>query len=145
MDALALLESSTLFSSLSKQILWRIASLTQEKTFEIGDYLVTEGDRAEYCYIIESGRVEIFHQISLDKKMIINVIGEGEILGELAIIDDLPRSVSAIALELTKTYAISQWDFKAQLQAYPEIALQLLPVLARRLRQAQEQLKKGVK
>ncbi|RAP37511.1 hypothetical protein B1207_04875 [Legionella quinlivanii] len=140
MDLVKLLESSSLFSALNKRILWRIADLAQEKTYIKGDYLVREGETAQYCFIIVSGQVEVFREMNLPDKLFIAKLGAGEILGELAIIDGLPRSASAIALELTKTLAISAWDFKAQIQAYPEIALQLLPVIARRLRDVQNQL-----
>ncbi|KTD51920.1 cyclic nucleotide-binding protein [Legionella quinlivanii] len=140
MDLVKLLESSSLFSALNKRILWRIADLAQEKTYLKGDYLVREGETAQYCFIIVSGKVEVFREMNLPDKLFIATLGAGEILGELAIIDGLPRSASAIALELTKTLAISAWDFKAQIQAYPEIALQLLPVIARRLRDVQNQL-----
>ncbi|WP_133139526.1 cyclic nucleotide-binding domain-containing protein [Legionella genomosp. 1] len=140
MDLVKLLESSSLFSALNKRILWRIADLAQEKTYLKGDYLVREGETAQYCFIIVSGQVEVFREMNLPDKLFIANLGAGEILGELAIIDGLPRSASAIALELTKTLAISAWDFKAQIQAYPEIALQLLPVIARRLRDVQNQL-----
>lgn len=140
MDALKVLESSSLFSSLNKRILWRIASLAQEKSFQPGEYLVREGEKGDFCYIISSGLVEIFRDFGLSEKFHINHAGAGEIIGELAIIDGLPRSANVQAIELTQTLAISEWDFKAQLQAYPEIALQLIPVIARRLRQTQNQL-----
>lgn len=140
MDALKVLESSALFSSLNKRILWRIVSLGLKKIFQQGEFLMREGEPGEFCYIILSGQVEIFRELGLPSKLLINQVGQGEILGELALIDGLPRSASVMALETTETLAIGEWDFKAQLQAYPEIALQLLPVIARRLRQAQNQL-----
>ena len=93
-----------------------------------------EGSPAAFCLIITSGRVEIYREEHLPQRLHIIELGAGEILGELAIIDGLPHSASAIALEDTNTLAISAWDFKAQLQAYPEIALELLPVVAKRLR-----------
>jgi len=142
MDVVAILESSPFFSSLNRRILWQIAELAQQKDFQTGDVLIKEGEIGEYCYIITSGKVEIYRQLNQSNKLLIGQAGAGEILGELAILDGLPRSANVVALEPTTTLTISEWDFKAQLQAYPEIALQLLPVIARRLRQAQEQLGK---
>ncbi|STX28593.1 cyclic nucleotide-binding protein [Legionella beliardensis] len=138
-EPLKTLQSSPLFSKLSKGILWRIASLVQERSFETGDYLMKQGEKGDSCFIISRGRVEIFYEID-NKKITISEVGAGEILGELAIIDGLPRSASVIAIEPTETLTISEWDFKAQLQAYPEIALQLLPLIAQRLRHTQNQL-----
>ncbi|MGQ3889441.1 cyclic nucleotide-binding domain-containing protein [Legionella sp. CNM-1927-20] len=138
LDALRILQFSPLFSKLRKSILWRIASLAQKQTFDVGDYLIKQDEQGDRCFIISKGRVEVFYESN--KRIIIGEAGPGEILGELAIIDSLPRSASAVAIELTETLVITQWDFKAQLQAYPEIALELLPLLAQRLRQVQNQL-----
>lgn len=140
MDVIKILESSTLFASLNKRILWRIANLAEQKHFAKGTFLLKEGAPAEHCLIITSGRVEIYRELNLAKRLHITELGTGEILGELAIIDGLPHSASVVALEESETLAISAWDFKAQLQAYPEIALELLPVIAKRLRHTQNQL-----
>ncbi|KTD10664.1 cyclic nucleotide-binding protein [Legionella gratiana] len=140
MNAIDALKKSSIFFKLNERILWRIAALGNEKQFVTDDYLMKEGQIGDQCFILISGKVEIFRILGDDRKLVIAQLGPGEILGELAIIDELPRSANVIALEPTSTIAISAWDFKAQLQAYPEIALQLLPVLAQRLRKTQDKL-----
>lgn len=140
MNAIDALKKSSIFSKLDDRILWHIVALGSEQLFAKGDFLMREGQVGEYCFIIISGQVEIFRTLNQDEKFIIAQLNPGEIIGELAIIDELPRSASVIALTETDTLAISAWDFKAQMQAYPEIALQLLPVLAQRLRQTQDKL-----
>lgn len=137
MDIIPLLQSSSLFANLDKSILWRIASLTEEKCFSTNEFLFHEGEKADYCYIIRTGSVKIFHE---QKQLLISTAHAGDIIGELAIIDGLPRSATVQSLEPTNTLVISEWDFKAQMQAYPEIALQLLPILAARLRHTQQLL-----
>ncbi|CDZ77552.1 MlotiK1 channel [Legionella massiliensis] len=144
MELLDILKISPLFSSLSKNIQWRISALAQIKSFEKGDYLCHQGDQGDYCYIVKSGKVEVFFETASNKKIHISDVGIGDILGELSLIDGLPRSASMIAIEPTETFAIASLDFQMQLQSYPEIALQLLPVITKRLRQAQEQLIKRV-
>jgi CRP/FNR family transcriptional regulator, cyclic AMP receptor protein len=140
MDVLQLLEGSSLFAALNKNILWRIGNLTEEIEFAAGQYLIHQGEEADFCYLISQGRVQVRLEPAGEPPVIINEIGQGEILGELSLIDELPRSASVVAIDHVHTFAISAWDFKAQLQAYPEIALQLLPVIAKRLRQTQDQL-----
>lgn len=143
MDVVGVLKSCPLFSSLSKGSLWRIASLVQEKKFKGGEYLCHQNEPGDFCFIVSSGKVEVFYEIkknTKNEKLVIAQVGPGEIIGELSLIDHLPRSASLIALENTKTLIISAWDFQAQLQAYPEMALQLLPIIAQRLRRAQDQL-----
>jgi CRP/FNR family transcriptional regulator, cyclic AMP receptor protein len=136
-DIIQLLKSSSLFANMHKSILWRIASLTEEKLFSANEFFFHEGEKADYCYIIQSGSVKIFHE---KKQGIIATAQAGDIIGELSIIDGLPRSASVQSIEPTATLVISEWDFKAQMQAYPEIALQLLPILAARLRHTQQLL-----
>jgi len=73
--------------------------------FDTDEYLFEEGDHGDCAYIIESGAVEV----SLDKngrKLVIATLGEGEVLGEMAIIDKLPRTATARATEPTRAIAI---------------------------------------
>ena len=73
--------------------------------FAENDFLFEEGDVGDCAYIIESGSVEL----SIDKGgkiLIIATLGEGDVLGEMAIIDKRPRTATARALEETKTIAI---------------------------------------
>ena len=74
-------------------------------SFDTDEYLFEEGDHGECAYIIESGTVEV----SLNKggrKLVIATLGKGEVLGEMSIIDKLPRTATARALEPTKVTAI---------------------------------------
>ena|SRR3989338_340064 len=140
MDAIDILKASDIFSHLSKTALWEIASLTQKKHYAAGEHLVHEGDVPDFFFLIVSGCIQVYRDKNLPEKVILNEVGAGAILGELATIDGLPRTASMLALEPTDALLISAWDFKAQLQAYPEIAIQLLPVIVSRLRQMQDLL-----
>lgn len=68
-----------------------------QKPFKSGDYIFKEGEPSDYAYIIDSGKVEIFIENN-GKKIRITTLKEGEIFGELALIDRLPRSGSARAI-----------------------------------------------
>ena len=73
--------------------------------FETDEYLFKQGDDVDYAYIIESGSVEVSHRQG-DQKLVLSNLGEGDILGEMAIIDNLPRSATAQAMEPTRVLAI---------------------------------------
>jgi CRP/FNR family transcriptional regulator len=60
------------------------------------------------------------------------------VLGEIALLDDLPRSATATALEPTRALVLPVWDFRAALREAPEIGIKLLAVLSRRLRHAEQ-------
>ena len=63
-------------------------------------------------------------------------MGRGEIFGEMAMIDEHPRSATVRALEATECVGLRRADFMAELRRTPEIAVHMLPVLVRRLREA---------
>ena len=73
--------------------------------FDTNEYLFKEGDDGDFAYIIESGLVEVSHQRG-DRKLVLSNMGEGDVLGEMAVIDKLPRTATAKALEPTRVIAI---------------------------------------
>lgn len=140
MDVIDFLKKSPLFGKLSQEVLWRLASIAQIKNFKSNEFLMQQEEAATCCYVIMSGEVEISRLVSHDKKIVLATLGAGEIIGELGLIDNQPRSASAMAICPTQTLLFEEWDFKAQMQAYPDIALQLLPVIVKRLRSVEDQL-----
>ena len=142
-DISEMIAKSSLFSNLTPDGIYRLAELAQIKTFKKGELIIEEGKPGTGCYIITSGKVEVIKGINNNTPKIIAVLSAGEIIGEMSVIDGLPYSATVRTLEDTECVMIEQWDFKAQLQAYPEIALQLLPVLAKRLRAMNEQQFEG--
>lgn len=139
MDLTELLTSHALFSHLSRSAIYRLVALAQIKTFQAGELILQEGKISPGCFIILTGEVEVIKEFKTVKSKKIAILGKGEILGEMAMIDDQPHSATVRALQETQCIMIERWDFKAQMQAYPEIALQLLPILAKRLRKVLEQ------
>lgn len=139
MKALELLHSSIVFSGLSPASLQYIADLAQIRTFAAGELIIEEYDEPDFCYLINFGKVQIFRNVD-KRKLVLDELGSGSILGELSIIDGCPRSASAEALEDTETLALSKTDFTTLLHAHPEISLELLPIVINRLRKAHDDL-----
>ncbi len=73
--------------------------------FDTNEFLFKEGDEGDFAYIIETGSVEVSHQRG-DRKLILSNLGEGDVLGEGAVIDKLPRTATARAIEPTRVIAI---------------------------------------
>jgi len=99
--------------------------------FDPDEFLFEEGDAGECAYIIESGSVEV----SLDKggrKLVIATLGAGEVLGEMAIIDNCPRTATARAIERTKVTAIPLDHVEQKIEnADPTVRLFLLLIMER--------------
>jgi nucleotide-binding universal stress UspA family protein len=132
-----LLAKAPLFAALSQEDLEHIAGTARIRTYQRGELIVREGEMATGCFIIASGRVEVVKGEHGSHPTPLATLGAGEFFGEMAVIDDHPRSASVRALEETECVAIGRVEFLEALQHRPQIAVQMLPVLVRRLRQAE--------
>jgi nucleotide-binding universal stress UspA family protein len=134
------LARAPLFSELSSEDLAPLADAARIRTYRDGEVIVREGDAATGCFMIVSGRVEVSQGAASATPMVIATMGPGEVFGEMAVIDEHPRSATVRALEATECVAIRRADFMEVLRRRPTIAVQLLPVLVRRVRQAEARL-----
>lgn len=129
-----------LFSQLSRKDLKRLARGTVSRQFGKGDVIVKEGEQAIAFYLISSGHAEVVKGAEGSSPRVLSTLGPGEFFGEMALLDGYLRSASVRALEDTECLVLSRWDFLAELRSTPSIAVQMLPVLSRRLREAESQL-----
>jgi nucleotide-binding universal stress UspA family protein len=127
-----------LFAALSPEDLEHIAETARIRTYPRGEVIVREGETATGCFLIASGRVEVVKGEESSHPTVLAVLDAGEFFGEMAVIDDHPRSASVRAIEETECVAIGRTEFLEALQRRPQIAVQMLPVLIHRLRQADE-------
>jgi nucleotide-binding universal stress UspA family protein len=131
-----LLVRAPLFAALSQEDREHIGETARIRTYQRGEWIVREGDLATGCFIIASGRVEVLRGERSGHPTVLSTLDAGELFGEMAVIDDHPRSASVRALEETECVAIGRAEFLEILQRRPQIAVQMLPVLVRRLRRA---------
>lgn len=101
----------------------------KEVTFKAGDTIFTVGDEADELFIIEQGEVDI----RLGNRLLAT-LGENSIFGEMALIDDKPRSASAVAATDVKLVPVSEKQFLFLVSHTPFFALRVMRVLAGRLR-----------
>jgi hypothetical protein len=107
--------------------------------FAAGQMVFSEGDASDSAYLIRSGRVEVLKD-SPAGPIRLAVLGEGEIVGEMGVIDERPRSASARALEPVEALAFNHQEFLDTLLHRPRDALALLRSLFERLRSADQAL-----
>jgi CRP/FNR family cyclic AMP-dependent transcriptional regulator len=135
-DTLARVE---LFSGLNKKELHTIAESCQERKYSAGTRLISQGDTGVGLYILTSGKVRITHPSGPGQaEEDLGTAGAGDVLGEMALLDDLPRSATVTAVEDVTALLLPVWEFRTVLRNHPEIALKLLAVLSRRLRRAEQ-------
>ena len=136
MNIADLLAQTPLLAELTQKELQRIAEAARMRAYQPGEVIVREGERTAGCFIILTGQVEVIKDADTARPTVLARMGPGEIFGEMAMIDDHPRSATVCALDATECVGLRRSDFMAELQRTPEIAVHMLPVLVRRLREA---------
>ncbi|HOT45446.1 MAG TPA: cyclic nucleotide-binding domain-containing protein [Spirochaetota bacterium] len=104
-----------------------------------GDYIFREGDPADFMYMIHKGRVQISKGIgTFDEK--IRILGEGEFIGEMAVINSMPRSANALAVEDCVLIKMDRESFDKTVQKNHEFSVSVIQLLSDRLRETDEML-----
>lgn len=111
-----------------------MSALENLKTVRAGDVFIRQGDPARSAYIIEQGRVEIYFEKQGASPQIVGTRGSGTIIGEMALIDDAPRTASIRALEDCKLIEITREDFARRLNGTDPVMQMVMRVLMTRYR-----------
>ena len=137
-DAQNLLKNVELFNHLTDEQISELANQSREVQFRKNAILMTEGDAGESMYVIASGLVKVFVSDEDGKELVLYEQGEGAVIGDIALLDDEPRSASVATLENTTAIMINKSDFLRIMQSSPEMALGIIRSLTQRLRHATE-------
>jgi len=128
------LKQVPLFADLADEDIRELMSLAKRRTFRNNEVIFHREDPGQVLYVIKEGKVKI-SLISPDGQEIsLVVFGKGECFGEFAILDGLPRSADAVALEKVECYTLQRSDFHNAIMRNPKIAIQIIEVLTKRLR-----------
>jgi len=134
-----------LFVSVGEEDLERIASHLIERRFPKGATVVEEGLPGDYMYVIKQGRVKITKLSEDGREKILEMMGPGAFFGEMALLDHAPRSATVKTLAPAVLLALSRTDFVAQLRRSPDLAMNVIQELTRRLRETDERVKDRTK
>jgi CRP-like cAMP-binding protein len=102
------------------------------KTYQKGDIIFSEYEPGDTFYLIQTGRVQIVKIIGNIEK-IIDILQPGEVFGEMAILEEAPRSATTVALDTVKVLEFNRANFEILMQGNPQIALKLLRLFAKRI------------
>ena len=140
MEKIELLQSVSIFWDLNENSLGHIADKMVAKHFENGNYIFLEDSEGEQCFFVLKGSVKVTRLSKDGREVILAMLNEGDFFGEMSLLDGESRSANVIALEKTKVLTLDRNDFIAVVNDYPQIAVQLLKELARRLRKSDRQI-----
>jgi CRP/FNR family transcriptional regulator, cyclic AMP receptor protein len=135
-----LLREVALFDGLAPEQAVAIAALLQRKTFPAGTNLMAAEQPGEVVYIILSGTVKIFVEQTDGSEVIIAILGAGDTVGEMSLIDSAGRSANVITQEESTLLWMDRSAFQESLRTAPVITYNLVRTLSSRLRLANEQI-----
>jgi len=139
-DALARVD---LFSRLRFKELTEVAKSCREARYSPGEVLVSQGEKGLGLFIISKGTVRITRKISPDgAEEVLGTAGIADIIGEMALLDDLPRSATVTAVDEVTALVLPFGEFRQILRhilsTEPDAGIEMLAVLSRRVRQAEQ-------
>ncbi len=109
------------------------------KVFPPGTVLFHEGEAGREMYVIHSGKIKISKKVR-DEEQTLAILGAGEFFGEMAILNNKPRSATATVLDESKVLVIDPKTFESMVKNNTEIAVRMIKKLAARLQEADDQI-----
>lgn len=133
-DVVTELRRTLLFKDADPERLVSLAARAILRRFAAGQVIFAEGEPSDHLYVVRSGRVRVLVQSAHGEQVVLSVLDAGETLGELSMIDSLPRSADAEALCETQLVALPAADVRAALRADPALPLAVAAELAAMVR-----------
>lgn len=143
-DLTAWLGRTVLFSGLEGSELRRLAGIARETSLTAGQVLFEQGDESDGLYIVSDGIVRIYLTADDGREATINLLESGEIIGEIAILDGLPRSAGAAGLTDAKLIFVPTAPFRELIDNSPKLGRQMILMLCERLRAANMQVDQAI-
>ncbi|MCA9935232.1 MAG: Crp/Fnr family transcriptional regulator [Ardenticatenaceae bacterium] len=110
------------------------------RRFNAGQIIFHHGDPGGLLYIISKGKVKITHSTPEGQEALLAILGAGDFFGELALLDDSPRSATAESLELTETLTLHRDDFLRYISHNPDFSKHVLQTMAHHIRRLNNQI-----
>src|SRR5215470_7601408 len=124
----------SIFTDLPEEDIRALTSVAKRRTFRTGEVIFHREDPGQVLYMIKEGKVKICIISPDGQELSLAVLGKGEYFGEFALLDGLPRSTDAVALEKVECYALQRSDFQNAILKNPKIAILIMEALTKRLR-----------
>lgn len=135
------LRNVSLFATLKDSEIETISRILYVNSYHRGQLIFQEGETGDALYVVLKGKAKVCLYDEEGREYVLDEIGKDGFFGELALIDGLPRSANAITMENTDLLIVRRNDFMKLLLDNPSISVDILKVLAGRLRAADERIK----
>lgn len=126
------------FKDLRDEEVESLAVLCTEESYEAGTILFTEGSTADKFYIVMEGRVEVWKGYGEIDRSLLAAHGPGHFFGEMALVDELPRSATLVARERSRVLTISREDFRSLIRSNSAMAISVMMSISLMVRSSNE-------
>ncbi len=137
-DGRDFLAKHDLLGHLTPEELDRLLAPARVERVDEGRVLFRKGDAGDRLYVVLSGRISIGTTSEAGKEVVFNVLGRGEVFGEIALLDGKARTADATAMAESHLLVLDRADFMPFLERHPEVAARLIAVLCERVRWVSE-------
>jgi CRP/FNR family transcriptional regulator, cyclic AMP receptor protein len=139
-NTLTIFRNHPVFSKLPRACIEQLGTYLTKRKVQRGTAIFRKGDAGSELIAILSGSVKISAPGADGREAVLNLIREGEIFGEIALLDGRPRTADAVAMSDCELMVIERREFTALLREHPELAFKVIEILCARLRQTSEQV-----
>lgn len=139
----SLLSANPFFAGLERDALEHIAGICRARHLAAREVLFLKGDTSDGLYAIRRGLIRIGTTDDLGQQMTMNLLGGGDVFGEIALLDGRSRTADAVAMEETDMFFLPRRDFLELLASEPSMARQLIELLCARLRDVIERMEEA--
>lgn len=139
-DMLTTLTTVPLFAHIPQPELVKLAAIARQEKFAKNAEIMAEGDQSSGLYILLSGKVKVMLRNDEGKEIILAILNPPEYFGEMALLDEAPRSADIVAMAPTSVLIIAKHEFKLWLARQPDMAFVIIKTLAQRLREADRKI-----
>ena len=133
-EIITALKNSDFFNGLPDEVITQLAGQFDPVLLEKDETLFQKGDQGDALFLVESGHVKMVIEDKDGSEMVLNEVGSGAVIGEMALIDDQPRSAGVVATVPTKMLRLSEDTFLKVLMEQPQLGIQISRNAIRRLR-----------
>lgn len=133
-DAVGALSQLALLDGVDRKHVERLARSFRERSFSAGEAVTTQGERGGFFFVILEGTADV--SVNGEPRA---TLGPGDPFGEMALIDDGPRSATVTATSDLRCMTLTPWEFRPLVEDQPSVAWNLLQTMARRLRAVEAQ------
>ena len=135
-----LLSTTRLFQAMPAEMRAACETKFREARFSRGELVFSRGDPGDRLYLVSEGQVRLAIGASDGRELSFQIVGPGDLFGEIALLDGGPRSAEAVALIPTLAFSLARADFFALLSSRPEAAPAIISYLCMRIREISDKL-----